>query len=386
MKKVFNFEIKQIGEETDRILRFVGSDETPDRDNDIIEVGGWKLDEFLKNPVFMWAHRYDQPPIGKAVNVTIDAISRKLLFDIKFPTKEEYEFADTIYNLYKGGYLNATSVGFKGVKFKTRDDESVLEKPEWQRGRRYMEQNLLELSAVPVPCNPNALMSVRSKGFKDEDIDQIFISEEIKFNKDTKTLTIFDNEGNEKTITLELLQGLSEDHIKSLETNTEKLANLTDFMVKNNIGNPGEDCIEVAIKCLSEKSGATLSAKNKKLLNDVHDKMDSCRQDLRKFIDETNPVQEEEGEKQDDENELLVKLQNDMESFKTSIEEIKTLVNSLKPIEKEEDNDANKDVDLDAIESPTAEKDAEQDELDIEPEEIKNLVQSILEQQLKGGN
>jgi hypothetical protein len=175
INKTLNFEIKQVGEEGDRTLRFVGSDETPDRDNDIIEVAGWRLDEYLKNPVFLWAHRYDEPPIGKAVNVTIDASSKKLIFDIKFPTAEEYPFADTIYKLYRGSYLNATSVGFKGVKFKTRDDESVLELSEWQRGKRYMQQELLELSAVPVPSNPNALQTVRSKGFKDEHIDKVFV-------------------------------------------------------------------------------------------------------------------------------------------------------------------------------------------------------------------
>jgi HK97 family phage prohead protease len=177
--KTLYFDIKQVGEEDERTLRFVGSDETPDRDNDIIEVNGWALDQYMKNPVFLWAHEHDSLPVGKSVNVMVDTMSKKLLFDVKFPTAEEYPFADTIYKLYKGGYLNATSVGFHGKKYETRNDESVLNLPEWQRGRRYKEQELLELSAVPVPCNPNALVSIRSKGFGD-DISKIFTEEDQK--------------------------------------------------------------------------------------------------------------------------------------------------------------------------------------------------------------
>ncbi len=49
----------------------------------------------------MWAHNYDDPPIGEAVKVWVD--DSKLKFHIQFAEKDEYEFADTIYKLYKGG-------------------------------------------------------------------------------------------------------------------------------------------------------------------------------------------------------------------------------------------------------------------------------------------
>lgn len=360
--KIFNFEVKQIGEESDRVLRFVGSDETPDRDNDIIEVAGWKIDDYLKNPVFMWAHKYDEPPIGKAINVTTDLTSKKLLFDIKFATAEEYPFADTIYRLYKGGYLNGTSVGFRGTKFKTRDDESVLGLPDWQRGTRYVEQNLLELSAVPVPCNPNALQSVKSKGFKDEDIKEIFIEDEnniktdesadrVEFNNESKILTIT-NEGQEKKFTLEFLKSLDEDN--------------------------DED----NIKSLIEKSGATLSAKNKKLLKDVHDGIDKCRQDLKAFLDDTEP--NDEGD-EEDKSILTTNIKVDIsDDFKQALEEIKSQVFLLsQKLEKQNiKNDANKEIDLDAIEFVEVEKDVATDELTIEPNELKNMIEQVIKEEL----
>lgn len=161
------FEVKEV-EGQDRVLRFIGSDETPDRDNDIIEVAGWELVNYRKNPVFLWAHDYRFPPIGRAVKVSKE--EGGLMFDIEFPAEGVFPFADLIYNLYKGKFLRATSVGFIPKKSKPRDDDLVDESlPEWRRGTRYQKQELLELSAVPVPSNPNALEVARSKGYVTDD-------------------------------------------------------------------------------------------------------------------------------------------------------------------------------------------------------------------------
>lgn len=157
------FEVKEV-EEQDRVLRFIGSDETPDRDNDIIEVAGWELANYRKNPVFLWAHDYRFPPIGRAIKVSKE--EGGLIFDIEFPAEGIFPFADLVYNLYKGKFLRATSVGFIPKKSKPRDDDLVDESlPEWRRGTRYQKQELLELSAVPVPSNPNALEVARAKGY-----------------------------------------------------------------------------------------------------------------------------------------------------------------------------------------------------------------------------
>jgi len=190
VRKQFNFEVKQIGEEKDRTLRLIGSTESIDRDSDIIEVAGWQTKEYMANPVFLWCHTYDIPPIGKCLKVEKDVQNKKLAFDIKFPTIAELssdvnnpadhaKFVDMVYNMYKGGYLNATSVGFRGIESKIRDDPDVLDKPDWARGRRYMKQNLLELSAVPVPANPEALQEAKSKGLiSDVEIKSFFNAEE----------------------------------------------------------------------------------------------------------------------------------------------------------------------------------------------------------------
>lgn len=150
--KVVDTEVKEV---SDRVLEFVGSTEKQDRDGEVIKAEGWDLKNYKKNPVFMWAHDYRQPPVGKTNRVWVDEGSLK--FKVEFAPPETYEFADTIYKLYKGGFLKATSVGFVPKEWSDGEDEKAPR-------RTYNKQELLELSGVPVPSNPDALMIARDSG------------------------------------------------------------------------------------------------------------------------------------------------------------------------------------------------------------------------------
>lgn len=169
--KSINFQVKQVGEPEERILKFIGSDETQDRDGDIVSVDGWDLSCYKNNPVFLWAHDYSIPPLGKALNVYVE--DSKLYFDIQFPEKGIYPFADLVYNLYKGGFLNATSVGFRGRQVTEITDE---EAKQGFKGVKFLEQELLELSAVPVPSNPSALHQAKKLGSVTDDEYQSLVS------------------------------------------------------------------------------------------------------------------------------------------------------------------------------------------------------------------
>jgi uncharacterized protein len=157
IRKDLDFDIRQAGDPEDRTLEFIGSTGHVDRYGDVIEVAGWDLKNYQKNPVFLWAHDYRQPPVGKALKV--EKTDQGLLFRIQFPTAEEYPFADTVYKLYLGGYLRATSVGFQDL-----EREPLTDKEGKQTGFRYKKQELYELSAVPVPANPQALIMAVQKG------------------------------------------------------------------------------------------------------------------------------------------------------------------------------------------------------------------------------
>jgi HK97 family phage prohead protease len=154
IRKILSTKVKAVAGK-DRVLEFIGSTEAVDRDDERIKMDGWQLGDYLKNPVVLWAHRYDEPPIGKTLSVR--AVEGKLIFQVEFATAEMYPFADTIYRLSKGGFINTTSVGFKPLEWETGNKAG-------EPRRTYIKQELLELSIVPVPSNPDALIQAREAG------------------------------------------------------------------------------------------------------------------------------------------------------------------------------------------------------------------------------
>jgi len=159
--KIVNCTVEKVAGKP-RTLRFKGSDDTLDRDNEILTIDGWDIKNYKKNPVFLFAHDHRQPPVGKANKVFIRK-GEGVMFDIEFPTKDIYEFGDTIFKLYDNGFMNAVSVGFKPDR-KTSDfnDETGTV--------TVNKKELWELSAVPVPSNPNGLIQRSAKSALDADV------------------------------------------------------------------------------------------------------------------------------------------------------------------------------------------------------------------------
>jgi hypothetical protein len=158
-------------DEKNRTIEFVASTEAVDRYGDIIRVAGWKLDAYKNNPIFLWAHRSGEPPIGKCVGIHVESNPPALVQKIEFADAATYTFADTVFNLYKGGFLNAVSVGFMPLE----DPKRLLDADgNWTYGYEFTSQELLELSAVPVPANPEALARCVEKGFGEADLARVF--------------------------------------------------------------------------------------------------------------------------------------------------------------------------------------------------------------------
>lgn len=154
--KVSTIKPKSLDDDTRR-MRFCFSDETIDRMGDVIAVDGWDLTDFNRNPVCLFAHDSSQPPIGKASDVGPEG--SRLMGTIEFAPPETYAFADTVYRLLLGGFLNSVSVGFLPTEFSFVDND-----PDRGFGIDFKRQQLLEISVVPVPANANALIDARAKG------------------------------------------------------------------------------------------------------------------------------------------------------------------------------------------------------------------------------
>jgi hypothetical protein len=71
----------------------------------------------------------------------------QLISRMEFVPAEISPFADTVRQLVEGGWLKATSVGFRPLEWKFNEQRG---------GFDFTKQELLEFSIVPVPANPEA--------------------------------------------------------------------------------------------------------------------------------------------------------------------------------------------------------------------------------------
>lgn len=165
LRKQFIAEVEEVGvedkaeKEESRFLTFTISTATVDRAGDVVSIDGWDLENFLKNPVVLWAHSYSILPIARATKVWKHAGKLKATAEFQaFDMPVIGPLADAVYQSYKRGFMNAVSVGFLPKKWNWAEDENR------KYGIDFDEQELLEFSAVPVPANPEALLGGKSLG------------------------------------------------------------------------------------------------------------------------------------------------------------------------------------------------------------------------------
>lgn len=140
-------EIQAITEKKDGKLIAIASTEDKDRAGDILNVTQWDFTNYLNNPVLQAGHDYrPQFTIGIAKNIRIE--DKKVLFEPVFHAITP--LAKQIKEMYEQGFLKAWSVGFIPGDGKNKANE------------------LLEVSAVAVPANANALTMMKSFGEKEQ--------------------------------------------------------------------------------------------------------------------------------------------------------------------------------------------------------------------------
>lgn len=146
-----------LSSEADRSIDFVISTEAVDRYTDIVNLGGWQTNNYVRNPVVLWSHDDSIPAIARGTNVRIEG--KALRSTAVFAEREFHPLADTVYQLIKGKFISAASVGFMPLKAKAAP--SGQGRP---FGLDILEQELLEWSVVNIPANPECLTQARSAG------------------------------------------------------------------------------------------------------------------------------------------------------------------------------------------------------------------------------
>lgn len=149
-------EIRKKDEEK-RTVMFVASDDTKDSAGTVLNQDNWDLTRFNKNGVIGYQHKVygswdgtDNPDnvIGKGYAYVED---KKLMVEVTFEPADINPLAEKIYQKILFGSLRAVSVGFLPVgqgRFGEGKDSNTY---------YFAGQELLEVSVVNIPANPNAL-------------------------------------------------------------------------------------------------------------------------------------------------------------------------------------------------------------------------------------
>lgn len=151
-------------EQKDGKIIGIASTSTVDRHGEIVNADGWDLKNFKKAPRLLWAHDHYQPAIGKVTKTWYEGEGKKkrLLFETVF--QEVTEMGRAIKQLVKDGFINTFSVGFAPLEME---------------GSEITKQELLEISVVNVPANPDAMVlaykALNKAGFDKQTIEEVGI-------------------------------------------------------------------------------------------------------------------------------------------------------------------------------------------------------------------
>lgn len=147
VKKNLLFVTKAI-DEVNHIIRGVFSTSGEDRHGEIVDQNGWKLEEYMANPVILFAHDHYTPAVGKCLELTKDG-NGNLEGAIQFAVEEDTSgLAATLWGLYSKKFMRAFSVGFQNDLYEVDQETDTI---------ILRENTLFEISCVNVPANAMAL-------------------------------------------------------------------------------------------------------------------------------------------------------------------------------------------------------------------------------------
>ena len=129
------------------------------RNGDQLNLAGMSFENYMKNPVVLWAHDYGvnflsgaTPSGGIPIAKTLEIghYDGRIVADFEFNSGDD--FAARVENAWNGGFIRAASIGYMPTKYKEVEDEKT--------GRvvyQTEESELLEWSLVPVPADPDSV-------------------------------------------------------------------------------------------------------------------------------------------------------------------------------------------------------------------------------------
>lgn len=153
--KVKNLELEtSVVDEESGVAEVVINSGQIDREGERIAIEGIDTENFMKNPVLMLSHDYNEFPIGKFTRIWLDS-EKGLMGAVKF-AKDQLKVARDAYELVKAGFLKGVSIGVRPLESEEQDGVTV-----------YTKSEMLEASLVSIPADAKAgVVSVKSVDVK----------------------------------------------------------------------------------------------------------------------------------------------------------------------------------------------------------------------------
>ena len=165
-------EVRALGKDVEetRTVTFIASTDTKDRHGTVLNMDNWSLKNFNNNPIIGYQHNVYGGGMCSEPNPDDQLGSAKaykegnlLLVDVTFEPAEINPKAEKIFRKVLHGSLRAVSVGFLPLKDKDGNEgdygrkNTKSGKMEQEDTFFYYGQELLEVSVVNIPSNPDAL-------------------------------------------------------------------------------------------------------------------------------------------------------------------------------------------------------------------------------------
>jgi HK97 family phage prohead protease len=141
------------------------STESVDRDSDVVIAKGMNTELYALNPVVMFAHRYDELPVGRCswVKKVSGGLRAKTVYS------EATETARAVWEMTREGILKGFSIGFLPTKVRSATKDEIRRNPTWKNAGAVVEEALLlEYSVCAIPVNQHALLESVGKGRVDK--------------------------------------------------------------------------------------------------------------------------------------------------------------------------------------------------------------------------
>jgi HK97 family phage prohead protease len=242
---------------------FVASDETLDRQGEVISLDSWDLRNFKKNPVLLVDHEYKvENIVGTARNIKIDKDRKALTFEPNFHLITQ--LSQNVAKMVEAGELNTVSVGFMPI-YPKKDGDKV-------------RNELLEISFVAVPANPNASMIMNGMTIESLELSiKSFVDETVE--KEGRTLS-------KKT------RGMMMDAVsamaKAIETMNDLITNADAEDEQKSVEEPEKPAEEQAEEINNSEKPQTLTTDEPKVEGEVPQNSDVLKEALKAIAHKVN--------------------------------------------------------------------------------------------------